>query len=701
MPRPVVSYRRVGAVAVICIDNPPVNALGQAVRAGLIAALDRAECDPQVLGVLLVGAGRGFSAGADIKEFGSRPRAPSLPQVCARFETAQVPVVAALHGVALGGGLELALAAHYRVALEGTWLGLPEVTLGVIPGAGGTQRLPRLAGLASAVACITTGRRFDAAEAVDMGIVDRLGGDSAEPAGLAYIRGLLEQGALPRPTCDLPVEGGFDWEAAGARVARHARGQTAPLAALRAVRAATSQPFDEAMRTERQIFEQLLGSEQRRALVHAFFAERAAAQLPELRDSTARPLRRIGVVGGGTMGSGIVASALLSGFDVTLVETTADTLQAATARVAAVLRGAVARGKLDQAGADTLLADRLVGATGYAALADADLVIEAVVEDLSVKQSVFRQLDVVCRPDCVLASNTSYLSIDDIAAETRRVGAVLGLHFFAPAHVMKLLEVVVPERTAPDVVATGFALAKRMAKTAVRSGVCDGFVGNRILHRCRTVADQMVLLGVDPWDIDAALVDFGYPMGPYAVADLAGLDIGWANRKRRAQLYGKTASDAQFPDQLCAAGHFGRKTGKGYYDYSARSGGDDGSQALRPNGHAAALIAAERAARLPAHSPFDAAQVVRSYLAAMVNEAAKTVQEGIARRPSDVDVVLIAGYGFPRHWGGPMHWADTSGLDVVLHDIRRFADDIPCFGAPAGLLERLVADNKSFDDLNR
>jgi len=437
-------------------------------------------------------------------------------------------------------------------------------------------------------------------------------------------------------------------------------------------------------------------TDQRQGMIHAFFNERAVSNLPELKGVTPRDLNAIGVIGGGTMGAGIATAALLAGLPVTLLEMTPDAVHAAGERIGGNLSGALKRGKIDQAKFDHLTQSALTLATDYSALSDVDLVIEAVFEDMSVKKQVFAKLDAMCKPGAILASNTSYLDVNEIAASTSRPADVIGLHFFSPAHVMKLLEIVVPDATAPDVVATGFELGKRLRKTSVRAGVCDGFIGNRILATYRAAADHMVLDGASPYDIDAALTGFGFAMGPYAVADLAGLDIGWAVRKRKAaEGLDPRARTSTYPDRICEQGWFGQKTGMGYYDYSA------GKRAGPPNPAVIGYIEEERAEKGITPRTFTKEEIVRKYMAAMVNEAAKVVGEGIARRPLDVDMTLLFGYGFPRYWGGPLKWADIVGLPDLLADIESWAKDDPYFWEPAPLLKQLVADGRTFDDLNK
>ena len=684
-----VKTRLEGDIALITVDNPPVNALGQAVRKGLADAIaDFARNDEARIAVV-VGAGRLFLGGADISEFGKPPVAPSLPAVIDGIERCAKPVVAAIHGAALGGGLEVALGCHYRLVMPGAKLGLPETTLGILPGAGGTQRAPRLVGVDIAAHMITGGKPVGAVDALEIGLVDRLGtGDDVVAAAIGYARELLEAGAGPRPTRAMsPPEG--DIAGHRAKALKRYPGQVAQVAALDAIAAGLTLPFEEGMAEERRLFLGLMDTPQRAGLIHAFFAERAVAKLPEIEGVAPRPVDRLGVVGGGTMGSGIATAALLSGLAVTLVERDAAAADTARATVARNLDGAVERGKLAPADRAAAL-DRLATVDDIAALAEADVVVEAVFESMEVKTEVFGRLDAVMKPGAVLATNTSYLDVDRIAAATARPSDVIGLHFFSPAHVMKLLEIVVGAETAPEVTATAFALARRLGKTPVRAGVCDGFIGNRILSHYRTAADHMVLDGASPYDIDRALEEFGFAMGPYRVSDLAGLDIGFATRERKAADAHPRDRRPGFADALYHAGRLGRKTGAGYYDYAEDSRGTPDPEVLR-------LVEASRGG--PSRA-FDDDEIVRRYMAAMVNEAARVVEEGIAARPLDVDVVFLQGYGFPRPKGGPMHWADAQGLDTILADIAGFARGDDHFWRPAPLLERLVAAGRGFADLN-
>ena len=693
------STRRYDDILVVTIDHPPVNALSAAVRGDLARVIREAQADPQVRAVLLMGAGKNFIAGADIREFGKPPQAPILPEVCNQIEASAKPVVAVLHGAALGGGLEIAMAAHYRVALEGAKLGLPEVNLGLLPGAGGTQRAPRLMGAQASLDLMLTGKHLSARAALEAGLVDTLSSD-ADPldAGLAYTRQLLAVGAGARRSRDAGALADktvalAQVEAAAERVAATTRGLYSPAKIVEAVRAAIEQPFDEGLRTERALFLQCLGSPQRAGLIHAFFAERDTAKMPG-QPARSRRLERLGIVGGGTMGAGIAVAALDAGFPVTMVEQDDPALERGRARVAQVYDLLLKKGRLTPQERESRLA-RFTGATDYGALDDADLIIEAVFEDMAVKQAVFAQLDRVAKPGAVLATNTSYLDVDHIAAATRGPADVLGLHFFSPANIMKLLEVVVGEHTAADTVATGFELARRLRKIPVRAGVCDGFIGNRILAVHRQAADMMMEDGASPYEIDAAVRAFGYPMGPYQMADLAGGDIGWATRKRRAPTRDPAQRYVQIPDRLCERGWFGQKTGRGFYLYP------DGARQGEQDPEVLAIIAAERARARVTPRSFTPEDIQRRYLAAMINEAANVLLQGIAQRPSDIDVVFLAGYGFPRHRGGPMHYADSVGLDRVLADIRGYAQEDPAFWKPSPLLVQLAESGRNFASLNQ
>ncbi|MCT6717653.1 3-hydroxyacyl-CoA dehydrogenase NAD-binding domain-containing protein [Acidovorax sp. K2F] len=688
-----------GDVLVVTIDNPPVNALGAAVRQGLLAAMQQAQADAAVVAVLLVGAGKAFIAGADIREFGKPPVAPILPEVCRAIENLNKPVVAVLHGAALGGGLEVALSAHYRLALPAATLGLPEVNLGLLPGSGGTQRAPRLMGVQAATTLMLSGQPLKAQAALQAGLVDKLvEGTDPLAAGLANVRELLAANAPVRRTRDLAIaepQAALAWlEEQKAETAKKSRGLFSPLKIIECVQAALQLPFEEGMARERALFMECIDSPQRAGLIHAFFAEREVVKVPEAQAAQPRTVASIAVIGGGTMGAGIAVAALDAGLPVTMIERDAESIARGRANVEKVYNALVAKGRMTEAAQAAVMA-RYTGSTDYADIAQVDLVIEAVFEDIEVKKAVFRELDRVCKPGAVLATNTSYLDIDAIAAATGRPQDVIGLHFFSPANIMKLLEIVVPAKVAPDVVATAFELAKKLKKVPVRAGVCDGFIGNRILAVYKQAADYLLEDGASPYEIDAAVRGFGFAMGPFQVTDLAGGDIGWATRKRRAATRDPKARYVEIADRICERGWFGQKTGRGFYLYP------DGARTGQPDPEVLAIVDAERAKKGVTPRSFSADEIMRRYMAAMVNEGAKVVAEGIALRPLDVDVTFVAGYGFPRHRGGPMKWADMTGLDKVLADIREFAQEDPLFWQPAPLLEKLVAEGRNFDSLNK
>ncbi|MCC6008704.1 MAG: enoyl-CoA hydratase/isomerase family protein [Rhodobacteraceae bacterium] len=689
-----------GEIALVTVDNPPVNALAHGVRAGLVAAIEASEGDPRVKAVVIRAAGRTFPAGADIREFGQPPRDPWLPAVCNRIEACTKPVVAALHGTALGGGLEVALGAHYRIALPSARVGLPEVTLGILPGAGGTQRTPRIAGTAAALDLMLSGKPVGAAHALAIGLIDEIAEGDLTEAALAYAARLVAEGAGPRPTRDR-TEGLADVEAARAGIAA-ARAKVekemphlvAPIRIVSCVEATLDLPFEEGLDRERELFGECVVSDQSVALRHAFFAERRAARVPGLEGVVPREIAAAGVIGGGTMGAGIAVALLQSGLPVTMIERDAESLARGQAAVRAVFDRAVERGRMTAETREQHLR-QFEGATDYAALAPVDLAIEAVFEEMEVKREVLGQLDAVLRPGAIIASNTSYLDLDALAAMTSRPADVVGLHFFSPANVMRLLEVVVGAGTAPEVVAAGFALARRLGKVAVRAGVCEGFIGNRMLATYRQAADYMMLDGASPYEIDAALQLFGFAMGPFQVTDLAGGDIGWARRKRLAPTRDPARRYVRVADLLCERGWFGQKTGRGFYLY------EKGARRGTPDPEVLAIIEAERAAAGVTPRSFSPEEIVARYLAAMVNEGARLLDEGIALRPSDIDVVKLMGYGFPRHRGGPMKWADLEGLPGVLENLRNFAAAGDAWlWEPAPLLERLVAEGRDLDSLN-
>lgn len=680
-----------GEIGLICLNKPPVNALGLALRTAVYEAYQGLAKDPSVRAIVLYGGGRFFSAGADIKDFGKADMTPTLPEVLKALNNSEKPVVAALHGVAFGGALELALACHLRVGAPGLRVGLPEVKLGLLPGAGGAQRLPRLTGLAKAIDIICSGRDVAAEEALEIGILDRITEGSAREAGIMAARDALSGTLVPRQTDSLVVHPDDEAvHAARTRLAAKRPALTAPLTALEAVCAACL-PIDEGLQKERSLFMKLMGGEERAGLVHAFFAERATAQIPE-KSAMPKEVNTTVVIGGGTMGVGIATSLLIAGLEVTLVEAVASRLALARSAVEANLAGALKRGKLTPASHAAALAQfRCSGA--LEAAAEADLVIEAIFEDLAAKSEVFEQLDSICRAGAILATNTSYLDVNLIAEATARPQNVIGLHFFSPAHIMRLVEVVVADKTAPETVATGFALARKLGKVPVRAGVCDGFIGNRILTHYRRAADYLLLDGADFTEIDAALEDFGFAMGPFAVNDLAGLDIAKATRDRKAATRPPSERYSKVADLICDRGWFGRKTEKGYYLYQ------DGKN-TGPNPQAIDIVQAERQRLGLRARAFDNEEIVARCLTAMIAEAIRSLEEGIALRPVDIDAVELFGYGFPRHRGGPMLQADLIGAEALIHRIETYAAEDPHFWKVPALLRQMHREGRKFSDLN-
>ena len=689
-----VRLERDGDVAILVIDSPPVNALGLAVRRGIVDALDAATADAGIRAIVIRAEGRTFPAGADITEFGKPPADPWLPEVCSRIEACPKPVVAAIHGTALGGGLELALGAHWRIALASARVGLPEVSLGILPGAGGTQRVPRLVGAGPALDMMISGQPMTAARALAMGLLDEVVETDLPGAALGLARRLIAQGAAPRPVRDRR-DGMRDPVAYEAAVSTTRKAQAGarlpgPARIVDCVEAALLLPFDQGLAFERAAFTELVASPEAGGLRHAFFAERRAARMPEAAVPS-RKLEHIGVIGGGLMGAGIAYACLTAGYRVSLLDRDREGLVRGLERVAKLQEAAVDKGRMTPAQRDEGWA-RLGGSLELGQLAGCDLVVEAVFEDFDVKADVLRALDGVLKPGAVLATNTSYLDVNALAAVTSRPADVVGLHFFSPAHVMKLLEIVVGAQTAPDAVATGLALAKRLGKVAVRSGVCDGFIGNRILSAYRQAAEYLVEDGASVAQVDRAMRGFGMPLGPFEVSDMAGLQIAWARRKRQAATRDPGLRYVAIADRLCEAGRFGQSNGKGWYAYDGRKPVEDPA--------VTELIAAERAARGIVAQPFADEDIRTRLLVAMANEGAKILAEGVALRPSDIDVVKLFGYGFPRWEGGPMLWADRFGVLQLKSAVERYAPQAPRFWVPAPNLDAMMRNGTHFGDLN-
>jgi 3-hydroxyacyl-CoA dehydrogenase len=660
-----VNLERDGDVAVIVIDNPPINAGSAEVRRGLLAAIETVKADAGLQAAVIIGAGNTFVAGSDLREFGLPLEEPQLPAVIAAIEACAKPVVAALHGAALGGGFELALGCDARIAGASTVVGLPEVTLGIIPGAGGTQRVPRRVGVARAIEMVCRGERLSSDAAARLGLIDDVVTGDLRAAAVAHARRLNGHKSplreLPAPPPDEAAV-----VAASAAAMRAGKGRPAVRAAIDAVIASTRLPIDEALAQERAVFQTLRLSREAHALRHQFFAERESAKQPALAGVAPRAVQRLAVIGAGTMGSGIAIAALDAGFDVLLLEQDEAALQRGSARIREHYAGRVGAGKLEAAVAAAREA-RLVTGTDWAPLAQADMVIEAVFEDLSVKQQVFRRIDALARPGAVLASNTSYLDLDAIAQATSRPQDVIGLHFFSPAHVMRLLEVVRGGPVAPDALATGLDVARRLRKLPVVTANAFGFIGNRIYAAYRRQCEFMLEEGTYPEQVDAALEAFGFAMGPFTVADMSGLDIAWRMRQSQAAGRDPAARYVHIPDRLCEAGRLGRKTGAGYYLY------EQGSKGRQPDPRVRQLIDDASAAKGIARRALGDDEIRRRALLAMVNEAALLLGEGVAQRASDVDVVLVNGYGFPRWEGSPVFRARERGADALENDLAWLA----------------------------
>lgn len=695
----VVHYARVGRTGVITVDYPPVNALGHAVRSGLTAALDAGLADAEADVLVLTAAGRTFMAGADIREFGTPSQPPILPDVIARFDASPKPVVAAIHGTALGGGLEVALGCHFRVALRPAKLGLPEVKLGLLPGAGGTQRLPRLVGPGKALDMILSGDPIAADEALALGIVDAVSdADSALEAGLAFAERVRREALEARPVRErTDAITGIDpalFAGYRATLAKRAKNLFSPHRCVDAVEAACTLPFADGLARERDLFLECLASPQRAGLIHAFLAEREVARVPGLPDGTPRrDIRTVAVIGAGTMGGGIAMCFANAGIPVLLLEAKEEALHRGLAVIRGNYESTARKGKLTAAQVEQRLS-LITPTLSYGDLAAADLVIEAVFENMAVKKEIFAILDEVCKPGAILATNTSTLDIDEIATATKRPQDVVGMHFFSPANVMKLLENVRGKATADDVAATVMDVGRRIGKVAVLVGVCYGFVGNRMLHQRGREATALVDEGATPQQVDAVLTGFGFPMGQFAMGDLAGIDVGWRIREERRKAGDPAAPARNWVDRLAEQGRFGQKTGAGIYKYEA------GDRTPRPDPEVEALIAAHRAEQGITPREVTDQEILERCLYVMVNEGARILEEGIAARALDIDVVWIYGYGFPSFRGGPMFWADQIGLKTVYEAVKRFHDTVG--GAqwePAPLLERLARDGKSFRDL--
>ncbi|HEX9707245.1 MAG TPA: 3-hydroxyacyl-CoA dehydrogenase NAD-binding domain-containing protein [Steroidobacteraceae bacterium] len=682
-----VAVVRDGDVAVITFDNPPVNALSHPVRVALLAAVEALDGDSGVRAIVLLGAGRNFIAGADVREFDRPPLEPLLPGVLLRLEACGKPVIAALHGATLGGGAETALASHYRCAAGDLQLGFPEVSLGLLPGAGGTVRLPRLAGWQAAFELMTSGKPVGIEAAIDLGIVDRRIDGKLRSGAIAWARELADAQLAPRRVSELPVPPArpLQFEEFLRALPAASRRLPAPPRIVEALASAAMLPVDAALARARALFIECLDSTESRALRHLFFAERGAA----FNHERARPVDRAAVLGAGTMGAGIAVSLATGGIAVTLIDAKKEALDAGLARVQAAVGAAARKGRLS-AEAASAARERVGGAVELEAVAGADLVIEAVFENLAVKKDVFARLGALARADAVLATNTSTLDVDAIAAASGRPGDVIGMHFFSPAHIMRLVEVVRGRESSREALATAFSVTKRIGKIGVPVGNCFGFVGNRMLYAYGREKEMMLLEGAKPEAIDRALQDFGMAMGPNAVGDLAGLDIGfqarreWAGRPDDPRFY-------RVSDMLAELGRYGQKTGRGFYRYDAPGG----ERATDPE--VIELIRAEAERLKIRQRKVSPSEIVGRCILALINEGARILEEGIAESPADIDVIWCNGYGFPRHRGGPMFYADTLGLEAVLDSIRLYGREHgERYWTPAPLLVTLAGENTSF-----
>jgi len=690
-----VDYEKRGAVALITLNNPPVNALGGELRKGIAWAIDRAAGDGAITALVLIGGGRCFSGGADIREFGQEPDPPTLLDIIDMAENCPKPVVAAIHGVAFGGGLELPLGCHFRVAAPSARLALPEVRLGLIPGAGGTQRLPRLIDPEKALGAILTGDAVEAREALSLGILDEMADGELVDAAVAFADARASSGSPLKRARDLEpgdVPAGF-FDGERKKIERRARGMIAPWHCITSVENALTLPFDEGMKKERALFIECRDSDQSKAQRHVFFAEREAAKIPGMpEDTNPLPIETAAVIGCGTMGGGIAMNFAHAGIPVRVLETEEDVLEKGLGRVRDHYVASVKNGRLSEADRETRLG-LIEGTTNFADIAEADIVIEAVFEDLELKEEVFGTLDKVCKPGAILATNTSTLDIDRIAAATHRPENVIGTHFFSPANVMKLMENVRCAQSSEQTIATVMALSKTLGKVGVLVGVCDGFVGNRMYHRYSREASFMLEEGALPQQVDGVIYDFGFAMGPFAVGDVAGLDVGWRIRQQRAQTGAIDERYSPIADRICELGRFGQKTLAGWYRY-----GKD-SRTPVPDPEVEKIIVGVSDELGIRRREITDDEIRDRCLYTLINEGAKILQEGLVFRPGDIDIIWIYGYGFPVHRGGPMFYADRIGVGKVHDTLCRLADAHGDLFQPAPLLAKLAKEGKDFKDL--
>ncbi len=696
----VIKHKIIEEIALIEISNPPVNAISAAVRVGLLETIENLSLNEKIKAIVITAPERTFLAGADIKEFGKKVDAPILGKICDKIESLNKIVVASLHGTPLGGGLEVAMSAHYRIAAPNTKVGLPEVLLGILPGAGGTQRLPRLCGVDMALDMMLTGKHVPSKEALSSGIIDEIAeNNNTINNGIEYAKKLIKDGFKTRPTSQIQNKISDIKETNEIilkfkdTASKKYKNLFSPHAIIRSVEEGLKLDFPEAILNERKLFEECIESPQRQGLIHSFFAERANTKIPELKEGKPIELNKIGIIGGGTMGTGISMAAMNAGFNVIMIEQNDEAIQKAKAKINSTYDRSVKLNRITNEQKNKTM-EMFSATTEFSDLKDRDLIIEVVFENMDVKKEVFLKLNQICSQDCILASNTSYLNVNEIASVVDNPSRVIGLHFFSPANIMKLLEVVVAEKTSKDTVATAFNLAKKMRKVPVRSGVCDGFIGNRILSKYLVGTYHMVEDGASPFHVDKVIRDFGCAMGIFQVIDLAGGDIGWATRKRKAPFRHKDDRYVEIPDRVCERGWFGQKTSKGYYLYG------ENVDFLTPNPEIEVICEQERKRAGITPKKFDDKEILDKYIAAMVYEGTKILSEQIALKPSDIDVVFTNGYGFPKWRGGPMKYADMIGLDKILKNIKKYSEEDPRFWSPPKLLEDLVKQNKNFDSLN-
>jgi 3-hydroxyacyl-CoA dehydrogenase len=685
-----VDLDRRGRVAVLTVNNPPVNALSQHVRQGLRDGVKQAIGDSAVGAILIVCGGRTFIAGADITEFGKPPREPGLHEVLDLIESSPKPVVAAIHGTALGGGLEVTLACHYRVGVKDARFGLPEVKLGILPGAGGTQRLPRVVGVEKGLSMMVSGDPIRADEALKTGLIDEIVEGDLAAAGVAFAEKVLNEKRPLRKIRDLDdklaaVRGKPEVFANFRKsVARQTRGFKAPENIVKAVEAAVSLPFDQGIKRERELFQELITSPESKAQRYFFFAEREAAKIPDVpSDTPAKDVKKAAVIGAGTMGGGIAMNFANAGIPVTVVEMNQENLDRGLGIVRKNYEATASRGRLTMADVDKRMG-LITGTTDWNAVRDADMIIEAVFEEMPIKKEVFARLDGLAKPDAVLATNTSTLDVDEIASATKRPESVIGTHFFSPANVMRLLENVRGQKSSKTTIATAMTIGRRIAKVPVLVGVCYGFVGNRMLHQRGQQAEKLILEGALPHQVDGVLTDFGFPMGPFAMGDLAGLDVGWRIRKGRGV-------KSPVADRICELGRFGQKTGSGYFKY------EKGDRTPIPDAEVEKIIVDVSTQQGITRRAISDQEILQRLLYPMVNEGAKILEEKIAIRASDIDVIWVYGYGWPVYRGGPMFWADQIGLRALRDKMLEFQKATgDTFWAPAPLLNRLADEGKGF-----